>query len=236
LFLFDCLQLILHEIKFSNVNSTVRFIWCLFIPVLLFSCKNGCNNSTTENKDDSPVVVQSDPLISDSITPISLADTLGKDELGKDSIKFANLFQREANRLMRAEKDKDYNSIASFVPPEIISKTYKGKDNYIARLKQKDANAILYDRIICGPARRIAPAVDDQGYSTGWYCLMPVRSFRTIGGKKGYDERWLGGQASIDGKQVYFLDVTGLPREIVIQVMPDLVRFILDKEAGVLAQ
>lgn len=102
---------------------------------------------------------------------------------------------------------------------------------YMDRLKTLFAtDKPQFDRIVSGPVKKIAPAIDDEGYGHGWYCLMPVRRFTTVNGKKTMEMQWLGGQTLDMGKNIYFIDITGAPREKILQIMPDL-RFVLDEEA-----
>ena len=62
----------------------------------------------------------------------------------------------------------------------------------------------------------------DQGYLQGWYCLLPVRMFRTEAGKTMQDIKWMGGQSLDEGKTIHFIDITNLPPEKIAQIMPDL--------------
>lgn len=212
--------------------------------LLFIFCLSACQSGKKEKADTENNVVKSDsvalimPLIQnnpaalktlDSIPLPLLKDTLNKDETGKDSIRFACLFQLAANRLCRAEKEKDYAELASFTPQSII-KFYKSKEAYIERMKMSDEGRPEYEKILAGPIQRIAPATDDNGFAAAWYCLIPVRSYRKDGqGNEVVDMSWLGGQCDIKNKNVYFLNVTGLSREQIVQVMPDLT-FVLDKK------
>lgn len=202
------------------------------------SCKNGCRGSRTDkpdSQDTSAVQISdyNDPRELrklDSIPLPALADTAGMDETATDSLRFAWLFQKEANRLGRAELARDYAALASFAPEGVL-KRFGGKDAYISRLKAADAERTAYTKVLNGPVKRVAPAVDEQGYSSAWYCLMPVRAYRMQDGKEVVDMMWLGGQASLNGGKAVFLNITSLSREQILQVMPDL-RFVLDNEAG----
>ena len=97
-------------------------------------------------------------------------------------------------------------------------------------MKMSDDGRPEYEKILAGPIQRIAPATDDNGFAAAWYCLIPVRSYRKDAqGKEIVDLSWLGGQCDIKNQKVYFLNVTGLSREKITQVMPDLT-FVLDKK------
>ena len=205
------------------------------------SCQPGNkhNDAETEksiSKEDSLTLIlpeiQNNPVALkklDSIPLPTLKDTVGKDETGKDSIKFTRLFQLAANRLCRAEKDKDYEELSTFTPASII-RFYKSRSAYIERMKMSDESRPQYDKILAGPIQKIAPAADDQGFAAAWYCLMPVRSYRRDAqGNEVVDMSWIGGQCDIKNQNVYFLNVTGLSREQIVQVMPDLT-FVLDKK------
>lgn len=207
--------------------------------LLLFSCQG--NNSDHKNESDTktpdtaavPITDDTDPLLLkklDSVPLPQVKDTAGMDETGKDSLYFAWLFQKEANRLGRAETGRDYQTLASFAPEGVLKK-FGGRNQYISRLKAADENREPYEKILNGPVKRVAPAVDEEGFSGAWYCLMPVRAYRQVEGREVVDMMWLGGQADLGSKKVVFLNVTNLSREQIMQVMPDL-RFVLDAESG----
>ena len=220
------------------MRSTATFLCCILIA---FSCQSGKDGNNLGGETDTDKVdsvatklpfIQNDPLALktlDSIPVPMLKDTINKDETGKDSLKFARLFQLAANRLCRAEQAKDYSELASFTPNTIIQ-FYKSKQAYIERMKMSDDGRPEYEKILAGPIQRIAPATDDNGFAASWYCLIPVRSYRKDAqGKEIVDLSWLGGQCDIKNQKVYFLNVTGLSREKITQVMPDLT-FVLDKK------
>jgi hypothetical protein len=223
----------------ANMKLSCTFALC---TILLFSCQSGNQDSTTtdttthnalQGKDGALLPeIQNNPVALkklDSIPVPALKDTTGRDETGKDSIKFARLFQLAANRLCRAEQEKNYIELASFTPDAII-RFYKSRQAYIKRMKMNDEDRPQYDKILAGPIQKIAPATDDQGFASAWYCLIPVRSYRkNVQGDDMVDVSWIGGQCDIQNQKVYFLNVTGLSREQIVQVMPDLT-YVLDKK------
>lgn len=193
-----------------------------------------CSGSEKEVPETPPVVVDNNPMTADSITPAQLKDTVGLDDYGKDSLRMSIYFQRAANALSQAYLTKDVPTYCKYSAPVLVNAA-GGMSAYMQRVREKvfDNNYLTYDRLVTGPAKRIGAAIDDQGYAHGWYCLMPVRRFRHEGGKEIMEVQWLGGQSLDMGKHIYFLDVTGKPREAILQVMPDL-RLILDQEATAL--
>lgn len=165
------------------------------------------------------------------VMPIQQNDTSGTDEETKDSILFARKFQLAANALSKAENEKNYSKIVSYVPPGLINK-YGSAAALAERLKSKDANSTApkYEKVISGPVKKLAPDLDDKNEAGYWYCLMPVRSyFKKPDGSLQIDMRWLGGEIDVDGKHIYFLDITGKSREKILQVMPGLT-VVLDKD------
>ncbi|MFM7765263.1 MAG: hypothetical protein ACKO6I_06335 [Sphingomonadales bacterium] len=214
-------------------------IFLLFITFFA-ACQSGKKEKTedgvNQQKADSLALIlpliQNDPVALktlDSIPVPSLKDTANKDETGKDSLRFSRTFQLAANRMCKAEKDKDYFELSAFTPQSIIQ-FYKSREAYIERMKMSDEGRPAYEKILAGPIQRIAPATDDNGFAAAWYCLMPVRSYRKDAqGGDVVDVSWLGGQCDIKNQTVYFVNVTGLSREKILQVMPDLT-FVLDKK------
>jgi hypothetical protein len=221
------------------MHSTATILCCI---LLVFSCQSGNQDSSTTDTVSNHSIqdkngallpeIQNNPVALkklDSIPVPALKDTTGRDETGKDSIKFVRLFQLAANRLCRAEQEKNYIELASFTPEAII-RFYKSRQAYIKRMKMNDEDRPQYDKILAGPIQKIAPATDDQGFASAWYCLMPVRSYRkNAQGDDMVDVSWIGGQCDIQNQKVYFLNVTGLSREQIVQVMPDLT-YVLDKK------
>jgi hypothetical protein len=58
-----------------------------------------------------------------------------------------------------------------------------------------------------------------------------VRSYATRNGQEVVDMSWLGGEAAINNKKVHFMNVSGVPREKILQVMPNL-SVVLDEAAA----
>ena len=216
------------------IMSNKALIVSALISILTVGCKNGCNKSSNEKAGDcaksvSMEEIERNPIAAKSLDSIplpNLKDTARLDETGKDSLKFAVRFQTAANKMAKAEMSKNYALLASFAPENII-KRMGGREAYINRMQKLDENRPAYDKVIAGPIKTVAPAVDDEGFSSAWYCLIPVRSYRKVDGKDVVDLSWLGGQADISGKGIYFLNVTNLSKEQIMQVMPDL-RFVLE--------
>jgi hypothetical protein len=208
----------------------VRYTALLLIPVLWLSCGRGEEETTDVPPGDTISAAENDPMLADTLVPTSVKDTLNLDEYGKDSLKLSAAFQLAANELSQAYLKKDVFLYCKYTPPNIVEAN-GGPAKYRARVKEIFAtDHVLFDRIVSGPVKRVQAAVDDEGYGHGWYCLMPVRRFRTINGKPGMELQWLGGQTLDMGKTIYFLDITGKTRQQIEQVMPDL-RFVLDQEA-----
>jgi len=220
----------------------MKFGPLLILCFFLVSCKNGCNQ-TKVNPQDSAIVLKVDsakffaernnPMTADSIMPPSLKDTAKLDEYGKDSLRLGVAFQYAANEMCRVLKQKNAAAYVKFTPPAVLTK-YGGEKKFMASLNrffQEETGEV--DRIVAGPIKRVAASTDDQGYSHGWYCLMPVRRFiRSNTGEVAMEMQWFGGQTLDAGKHIYFLNVTKVPRDKILSLMPDL-RFVLDPEAEV---
>lgn len=226
-----------------KIKNQILGMAALMLTVVLFSCGSGKDAEDKKAGEDkvpkSPQQILSELNLNDhndvykldSIPVVRNKDTAGMEEESKDSLVFSARFQEEANRLSRAEKNKDYKTIVAYVPPEVI-KFYGTKENLVERLRKIDAENRVpkYEKVISGPVKKIAASKDDQGYASFWYCLMPVRSFYTdASGKHAVDLRWLGGEIDVEGKTVYFLDITDKSREKIMQVMPGLT-VVLDSE------
>lgn len=210
-----------------KVQIALRFALFCFLGLGMFGCGQESNDS---NKDSANV--STDPYLNAApgsetpagIAPLKYTDTLKfSDPLAKDSVKLSIAFQRAANELGAAYLNKDANGYAKFCLPA-IEKMAGGPAAYRAKLQSifQDKKATQYFKILSGPIQRIKASLDDQGYLQGWYCLMPVKMFRRESGKVMEDIKWMGGQTLDEGKTVYFIDITNVPPESIMQIMPDL--------------
>lgn len=207
------------------------FLYLSGVLITLFSCTGNKpstdEKSGVEQKNNSAA---NDPMIADSITPSSVKDTQMLSEYGKDSLKMSAAFQRAANGMARSLKAHDALAYTAYTPPTILQK-FGGKERFVQSLRSNfEAEKRQVERVVAGPIKNIAAALDDQGYEHGWYCLMPVRQFLNEDGKKVMEMQWFGGQ-SLNGKDFYFINITDIPREHILQIMPDL-RYVLDPETG----
>lgn len=223
----------------KNQWLQLTFMGCL---LLMNSCggtgEDGGDKDSTNKRVKTPQEILSEIDINsvadvyklDSIPIVRNMDTAKMNEESKDSLLFSIKFQEAANRLSKAEREKNYAVLVSYVPPEVI-KFYGSKEKLVDRIKSIDQQKKVpnYEKVLSGPVQRIAPSKDNDGYAQNWYCLMPVRSYYTdASGKKSVDVRWLGGEIDVFGKNIYFLDITDKSREKILQVMPGLT-IVLDK-------
>ena len=199
-------------------------------PLLILSCSGPAPKPDGEDTIKQGVIVDNNPMTADSITPSDIKDTAKLSEYGKDSLRMGIAFQRAANDMCRSIKTHDALGYLRFTPPNII-RVFGGKEKFLASLKKNFESETRYaERVVAGPVKRVAAAIDDEGYSHGWYCLMPVRQFLVDGGNKVMDMQWFGGQ-TLDGIHFYFINVTDVSKEHIAQLMPDL-RYVLDPETG----
>lgn len=237
-----------HTLRFATKKAfqaliiTMRRIYLVLVPLLIFSCKNGCNKTGKTETEGSDTTQTStgpggikninDPMTADSIVPPSLKDTAKFTELyDKDSLRMAIAFQLAANEMCKVLKQKNAEGFVKFTPPAVI-KVFGGEEKFVANLKKGFAEESgTIDRIVAGPVKRAAASTDDQGYSHGWYCLIPVRRFVQQGGEVVMELQWFGGQTLDEGKKIHFMNVTKVPRDKIINLMPDLA-LVLDQEAS----
>jgi hypothetical protein len=228
-----CVIFEFHHSKNQNhtmINKTLSPLGLALLCILGLGMF-GCGQESNDDHSDS-ANVSTDPYLNaapGSETPAGIAppkytDTLKfSDPLAKDSVKLSIAFQRAANELGTAYLNKDVNGYAKFCLPA-IEKMAGGPAGYRAKLQSifADKKATQYYKILSGPIQRTKASLDDQGYLQGWYCLMPVKMFRREAGKVMEDIKWMGGQTLDEGKTVYFIDITNVPPENIMQIMPDL--------------
>jgi hypothetical protein len=209
------------------MKKPFQLVICALLCIGLFSCGQESKDSTTDTTQ-----ATKDPYANAApgsetpvgIAPPNLEDTSKiSDPLAKDSLKLTVAFQKAANELGAAYLRKDVNGYAKFCLPA-IEKMAGGPAAYRSKLQTifQDKNATQYFKILSGPIQRTKASLDDQGYLQGWYCLMPVKMFRRESGKVLEDIKWMGGQSLDEGKTIYFIDITNVPPENIMQIMPDL--------------
>ncbi|PHX92003.1 MAG: hypothetical protein CK532_05380 [Flavobacteriales bacterium] len=202
----------------SELRSTV------FLMGLCF-CIISCSNNTSENK--APEIDLANLGLPgtetpDGIAPIHYTDTVGKDLYGKDSVKMSVLFQLAANDLGKSYLNKNAETYSKYTLPAIV-KANGGLPSYIQKLQLKfssEQESIV--KILSGPIHRIQPLLDEKGFGNGWYCLMPVKIFRKESTEIKQEMGWMGGQTLDEGKTIYFIDISNMPKEKIMQIMPDL--------------
>ena len=168
-------------------------------------------------------------IVGDTVVPVSTTDTAGLDLVQIDSLKMLSAFQRAANRYSQAFLAKNADVCAEYALPAMV-KANGGLDKYKQKLQRFfTADPVVPDRVVAGPVERIGPKLDKEGYGHGWYCIMPVRRYITVNGKQMLDVQHMAGQTLDEGKNIYFIDITGMPWEKIKQVMPDLDFLILSQ-------
>ncbi|MBL7811611.1 MAG: hypothetical protein JNL57_05265 [Bacteroidetes bacterium] len=205
-----------------------RFIYPSLLLLMLAACQP--NTGTKTSADTAKTAGTNTPA--DSIAPASLKDTsLLLTAYAKDSLFISIGFQRAVNAMSLAYRDGNLATYISYLHPSVV-KIYGGKDSTLARMKRRDAvNPVKFTRILSGPAKKVEAALDKDGFAHGWYCLMPVRSYRMENGKEVMDIRWLGGQTLDRGKTCHFIDITNVPNNDIYHILPDM-RFVLEEEPG----
>jgi len=208
-----------------------RSIFPIGMALAMAVALGGCN--TNKEAETSPTEsVAADPYekarageeTSAGIAPPKFTDTSSvSDPMAKDSIKVHIAFQLAANELSSAYINKDAKTYAKYTLPAIV-KANGGIESYENKLGMvfNDPGTPSYFKLLSGPLQRTKAKLDDQGYLQGWYCLLPVRMFRTEAGKTLQDVKWMGGQTLDEGKTIYFIDITNLPPQKIAQIMPDL--------------
>lgn len=193
----------------------------VLIAVGFFSCqgnKKEASDETVSARDKDTVAV----------IDLNQIDTASLESLSVDSLKMCAAFQTAANEFTTGYKNKDAKIYVKYSHPAIV-KMNGGMDKFIAKVGPfMKLDTFKFAKMITGPVKRVEPAVDPKGKVAGWYCLMPVRRWIT-NNPKDFRVQWLAGQTLNMGKDIYFIDITGIPKEKIYQLIPDF-HFVLDKE------
>lgn len=191
------------------------------VILVFFSCQNNAEHSeNTEVKRDNDTV---------AVVDIQKIDTSKMESFSVDSLKMCASFQTAANEFTTGYKLKNVAIYAKYLHPSIVNMNggiEKFKQKLVSYVKQDTAQ---YRKMVTGPVKRVEAAIDPRGKVTGWYCLMPVQRWPLYGNKNEIKVQWLAGQSLDHGQHIYFIDITGIPKEKIYQIMPDF-HFLLDKE------
>ena len=201
----------------------IKFYLSIAILVVLAACQgNGNENEEVaiENNRDKDTV---------AVVKINPDDTANLESFSVDSLKMCVAFQTAANEFTTGYKMKNVPIYAKYLHPSIV-KMNGGIDAFKSKIKTYIAqDTMQFSKMITGPLKRVEAAIDPKGNVTGWYCLMPVRRWPMFGNKREIKVQWLAGQSLDHGKNIYFIDITGVPKEKIYQIMPDY-HFLMEKE------
>lgn len=142
-------------------------------------------------------------------------DTIGLEEVDKDSVIYSALFQKEINTMVRLEKEKNIDGLLRFFPEPYLA---MGKEKLKRKLLESPSLFSKYKKILCGPVQKCRPVMDGD-YAHNWVCIMPVRCYTD---KNEMHQYYFGGQLTRNYTQAQFIDITGKPYQFITQLMPDL--------------
>jgi len=198
------------KLKFSWVAATMLFVACQGNKKEV--------EAVTDNRDKDTAVV----------LDLNQIDTSRLASLSVDSLKMCAAFQTAANEFTTGYKNKDAKIYVKYSHPAIV-KMNGGMDKFMAKVAPfLKLDTFKFAKMITGPLARVEAAIDPKGKVSGWYCLMPVRRWIT-NDPKDFRVQWLAGQTLNMGKGIYFIDITGIPKEKIYQLLPDF-HFVMDKE------
>lgn len=201
-----------------KMNFKLGFVLIAVLAACQGNVKENEDEGSTNNRDkDTVAVVQ-----------LNAEDTLKMESFSVDSIKMCAAFQTAANEFTTGYKMKNVPIYAKYLHPSIV-KMNGGLEAFKSKIKTYIAqDTMRFSKMLTGPVKRVEAAIDPKGNVTGWYCLMPVRRW-PLYSKKEIKVQWLAGQSLDHGKNIYFIDITGVPKEKIYQIMPDY-HFLLEKE------
>ena len=193
----------------------------IFISVLA-----ACQGNLKENEADAPIDNRDKDTF--AVVQINPNDTAKMESFSVDSLKMCVAFQIAANEFTTGYKMKNVPIYAKYLHPSIV-KMNGGLESFKSKIKTYIAqDTIQFSKMITGPVKRVEAAIDPKGKVTGWYCLMPVRRW-PLYTRKEIKVQWLAGQSLDHGRNIYFIDITGVPKEKIYQIMPDY-HFLMEKE------
>lgn len=188
--------------------------------ILLFI--GACGNDSSEQDDQSlpmknEAVVESnsDPLIND-----------GKSNLGTEiptEKEMEIIFEESATEFAKSFREGDFKTFISYMHPMLV-RAQGGSMEFEEKLKKMENPDELkaFRKWEVGPVRAIKEVRDKSGKHSGWYCIIPVTRWLKNASDSMAQQQWLAGQSLNQGRNCYFMDITGTEEQQAYQIMPNL--------------
>lgn len=139
-----------------------------------------------------------------------------------DSLRVRKKFNESAQNFWDAYKDGNFDIYVRYLHPTII-RSLGGTAEFKRRAKaMKAQDPYEYDEVMVGPVDSMSSARNERGDITGWYCVMPIRRWVKGAPADQYQLQVLAGQTTDHGKNCVFADITNMPKEKILLLMPDM--------------
>jgi hypothetical protein len=139
-----------------------------------------------------------------------------------------NIFEESATKFAKSFREGDFKTFISYMHPTLV-RAQGGSMEFEEKLKtmQNPEEVNAYRKWEVGPVRAIKEVKDKSGKHSGWYCVIPVTRWLKNAPDSVAQQQWLAGQSLNQGRNCYFMDITGTEEQQAYQIMPDL-RFLFE--------
>jgi len=201
--------------KMKSSNLLVGIITLM----ILAACGDSDNESIGASEETQDSVVSEPSAKKEEIQQPKIE---GISPIKLDSLRVRKKFNESAQNFWDAYKDGNFDIYVRYLHPTII-RSLGGTEEFKRRAKaMKAQDPYEYEEVMVGPVDSMSSARNDRGDVTGWYCVMPIRRWVKGAPADQYQLQVLAGQTTDHGKNCVFADITNMPKEKILLLMPDM--------------
>ena len=133
------------------------------------------------------------------------------------------IFEESATEFANSFREGDFKTFISYMHPTLV-RAQGGTMEFEEKLKKMENpdELMAFRKWKVGPVRAIKEVKDKSGKHSGWYCVIPVTRWLKNAPDSVAQQQWLAGQSVNQGRNCYFMDITGTEEQQAYQIMPDL--------------
>ena len=133
------------------------------------------------------------------------------------------IFEESATEFANSFREGDFKTFISYMHPTLV-RAQGGNMEFEEKLEKMENpdELMAFRKWKVGPVRAIKEVKDKSGKHSGWYCIIPVTRWLKNAPDSVAQQQWLAGQSVNQGRNCYFMDITGTEEQQAYQIMPDL--------------
>jgi len=190
------------------------------LMILLFV--GACGSDSSDEVDQS-VSLENEAVGKSNADPL-INDSTSNSETGIPTKKEMEIiFEESATEFANSFREGDFKTFISYMHPTLV-RAQGGNMEFEEKLKKMENpdEHKAFRKWEVGPVRAIKEVKDKSGKHSGWYCVIPVTRWLKNAPDSVAQQQWLAGQSLNQGRNCYFMDITGTEEQQAYQIMPDL--------------